>query len=109
MGQRVVHIQVADLGELLIPHSILLGKQEAEELTEEKDFKTSNNRTNVLAPVKHSGFCSMFKAFRRRAEYLADGEHRIVGFSHGVVDKGGHQFSDLVQITGPGLLRNKGT
>lgn len=71
--------------------------------------KTSNNRTNVLAPVKHSAFCSMFKTFRRRAEYLADGEYRIVGFSHGVVDKGGHQFSDLVQITGPGLLRNKGS
>lgn len=39
MGQRVVHIQVADLGELLIPQRVLLGKQEAEELTEEKDFR----------------------------------------------------------------------
>lgn len=41
MGQRIVHIQVADLGELLIPHSVLLGEQEAEELTEEKDFRSA--------------------------------------------------------------------
>lgn len=44
-----------------------------------------------------------------RAEYLADSELGIISFSHGVVDEGGHHFSDLVQITGPGLLRHEGT
>lgn len=46
---------------------------------------------------------------RHRAEYLADPELRVIGFSHCVVNKGGHQFSDLVQITGPGFLRDEGT
>lgn len=44
-----------------------------------------------------------------RAEYLADGELGIVGFSHGVVNESGHQFSDLVQIIGPGFLRDEET
>lgn len=38
MGQRVVHVQAADLTELLVPHRVLLGKQETEELEEEKGF-----------------------------------------------------------------------
>ena len=42
-------------------------------------------------------------------QYLTDGELGIVGFSHGVVDEGGHQFSDLVQVAGPGFLRGEGT
>lgn len=42
-------------------------------------------------------------------EYLADGEHRVVGFSHGVVDEHGHQFSDFVQISCPGFLSVKKT
>lgn len=42
------------------------------------------------------------------AKYLADSEFRIVGLSHGVVNKGGHHFSDLVQITGPVFLQNNG-
>lgn len=36
MRQRVVHVQGADLRELLVPHRVLLGKQETEELEEEK-------------------------------------------------------------------------
>ena len=39
------------------------------------------------------------------AKYLTDGEFRIIGLSHGVVNKSGHHFPDLVQITGPGLLK----
>lgn len=46
---------------------------------------------------------------RHRAEYLADSELWIIGFSHGVVNEGGHQFSDMVQITGPGFLRDEWT
>lgn len=41
--------------------------------------------------------------------YLADGELWVIGFSHGVIDEGGHQFSDLVQITGPRFLNHEGT
>lgn len=41
--------------------------------------------------------------------HLADGEHRVVGFSHGVVDEHGHQFSDFVQISCPGFLSNEET
>lgn len=40
--------------------------------------------------------------------YLADGELGIVGFPHGVVDEGGHQLTDLVQVIGPGFLRDEG-
>lgn len=36
MGQRVVHVQAADLRELLVPHRVLLGKQETKELEEDK-------------------------------------------------------------------------
>lgn len=36
MGQRVVHVQAADLRELLVPHRVLLGKQETKELDEDK-------------------------------------------------------------------------
>lgn len=41
--------------------------------------------------------------------YLADGEHRVVGFSHGVVDEHRHQFSDFVQVSCPGFLSDKET
>lgn len=44
---------------------------------------------------------------QRRAEYLTDGEHGVVGFSHGVVDEDGHQFSDLIQISSPAFLRGQ--
>lgn len=44
-----------------------------------------------------------------RAEYLADGELGVIGLPHGVVDEGGHQLSDLVQVTGPGFLRDERT
>lgn len=42
-------------------------------------------------------------------KYLTDGEHRVVCFSHGVVDEHGHQFSDFVQISCPGFLGAKKT
>lgn len=41
------------------------------------------------------------------AEYLADGELRVIGFSHGVINKGCHQLSDLVQIIGPSFLMDE--
>lgn len=41
------------------------------------------------------------------AEYLAHGELRVIGFSHGVINKGCHQFSDLVQIIGPSFLMDE--
>ena len=49
----------------------------------------------------------MFHDSMMGAEYFADGELGVVGFSHGVVDEGRHQFSDLVQIIGPELLRDE--
>lgn len=39
--------------------------------------------------------------------YLADGELRVIGFSHGVINKGCHQLSDLVQIIGPSFLMDE--
>lgn len=41
--------------------------------------------------------------------YLADGEHRVVGLPHGVVDEHGHQLSDFVQISCPGFLSDTET
>lgn len=41
------------------------------------------------------------------AEYLADGELRVIGFSHGVINKGCHHLSDLVQIIGPSFLMDE--
>lgn len=46
-------------------------------------------------------------SLQQRAEYLTDGEHGVVGFSHGVVNEDGHEFSDLVQISSPAFLRGQ--
>lgn len=70
-----------------------------------------NTATGLYISLLH--LCILYNkhrhdTWRRRSGYLTDGEHRIVGFSHGVIDESGHQFSDLVQITGPGFLRDEG-
>lgn len=39
--------------------------------------------------------------------YLLESKCRIIGLPHGVINKDGHQLSDLIQIVGPGLLQNK--
>lgn len=54
---------------------------------------------------KKTGF--LLLGLQRGTGYLADGEHGIVGFPHGVVDEEGHQFSDLVQVSGPAFLRDE--